>query len=182
MLKFKIVLAYFCLGFSLILFISYFLSKSFVSENVSDVLFYSSAIILGVCIILFRILINGNKKIKAYKTIKAPFDRVLEISYNDLLINSKNFDYNRVKTDYEDFDFDRADIVLSNRNTSKSIEHFTRCTIQYNSKNDKKIYFSDKINLDNKTLEIKLYLQKKVKLYINDKNGSYYFDLDFLNN
>lgn len=45
----------------------------------------------------------------------------------------------------------------------------------------KKVYYSTDINIDKDNLKIKLYLQKKTKIYFKDNNfKEYFFDLDFL--
>lgn len=176
----KVFLAYLFLFLSLIIFIIYLITEKINSLFVNNLLFSSSAIILLISVILFKIILSKNKKVTVTKSNKNQFKTVLEIDYQDLIITTNIITQSEEK-DFEDVDINRVDRFL--KLSRKKISNENRIylsTILYVSKKEKKKYQSQKINLDKKTLEVKLYIQKKIYLYISDT--SYFFDLNFLNN
>lgn len=179
----KVIFAYLCLFLSLTLFIINVLAQIIGIEwFYNDLLFYISAIILLVSILLFRNLLNPNKKKVVSEINRNQYNKFIEVDYQDIIIKGSNYHNKGIKKDFEDIDFSRADTLFSSRR-NKNINEYNICNsfIIYKSKKNKE-YLSQNINLDSKTLDIKLYIQKKIKLYINDNNGDYFFDLNFLNN
>ncbi|WP_157208259.1 hypothetical protein [Mariniflexile maritimum] len=166
--------AYFSLVISIILFLTYLIIKIFDLKFNEDILFYLSAVILFVSIVLFRKL-NTEEVIFLSKK-EGKYDEVLRIKYDELLIKTidkKNDNENA----YDDIDFNRIDSLLVHDSNNKYIRRYF---IVYVSKTKKRSYCSQPLNIDIKTLEIKLYLEKNINLYIDTMSGNYFFGLDFL--
>ncbi len=166
--------AYFSLVISIILFLTYLIIERFDLKFNEDIFFYLSAVILLISIVLFRKL-NTEQAIFSPKK-GGKYDEVLSVKYDELLI--KTIDKkNENENDYDDIDFNRIDSLLAHDSNNK---YFRRYFIVYVSKTKKRSYYSQPLNIDIKTLEIKLYLEKNINLYLDTMSGDYFFGLDFL--
>lgn len=168
--------AYLSLFVSLILFLAYFIINRFNLAFNSNILFYLSAIILLVSIFLFNKLNIKQPDIFIKKS--GTYDEVLKIRYDKLQIKKLTYGKSENNYEYDDIDFNRVDLLFSHDVNSK---HLNRCFIVYVSETIKNSYYSQPLNIDIKTLEIKLYQKKHINIYIDTISGNYFFGLDFLN-
>jgi hypothetical protein len=73
------------------------------------------------------------------------------------------------------------DYIYDNVNYNEYIE-IKECYIECGAKvnNSRKVFKSNAIKMDTKTLEIKVYMKKEIDIYYNPHTKKYFFDLDFL--
>lgn len=171
----KVKIAFTLIFISILIFFAY-LVTSLLNERISNVLILILLLLSLIIIILFKV-INTRKHI--YNDVNNNFkhDLALIIDVENLQLKTQMISLSE-DYDEEDIELKRLDTVFRKKNNIDS-SLINRTYIFY-KKNDM-IYISSPLNIDLKTLEIKLYMRKKVELLIDSKSKKYMFNLYFLN-
>lgn len=165
------------LGFVLVFFSPLFVDYATIYQA-SGVIFF----LIGILLIRksnIKETSNLNKeRLKSRAKIKKEGLKI-QISFEDCKILSKSLTYEEPSTNVR---YAQAlnNILDSNNATVVKNIRKNRIKCNINEQGIKGVLISEPIDMDIKTMEIKLYMKKKTNIYFDSKTGNFFFDLDFL--